>query len=236
MKRLFAIILLSVLFCASAFAYDFSAVCESGQTLYYNITSDVEPYTVEVTSELQSYPYYTTYIEGDIIIPESVVYNGITYSVTGIGTKAFYDCMPTSVIIPNSITRIGNYAFFWCSGISFLTIPNSVIEIGDNAFYHCSGLTAITIPNSVLRIGDYAFEGCSNMTSATIPDTLTNIGDFAFNYCDHLTEPLFNSKMFVYFPKYSSIIEYEIPEGIQIIVGGAFESCSYVRSITIPNS
>ena len=120
MKRLFAIILLSALFCASVFAYDFSAVCESGQTLYYNITSDTVPYTVEVTSELQSNPYYTTYIEGDIIIPESVVYNGITYSVAGIGTKAFYDCMPTSVIIPNSITRIGDYAFFIAVGYLLL--------------------------------------------------------------------------------------------------------------------
>ena len=64
-----------------------------------------------------------------------------------------------------------------------LVIPNSVTSIGDLAFYDCSGLTSVTIPNSVTSIGDYAFWGCSGLTSVTIPNSVTSIGWGAFSGC-----------------------------------------------------
>ncbi|WP_415579135.1 leucine-rich repeat domain-containing protein, partial [Flavobacterium psychrophilum] len=69
----------------------------------------------------------------------------------------------TSVTIPNSVTTIGNGAFFNCSGLTSVTIPNSVTNIEDEAFGECSGLTSVTIPNSVTNIGDEAFGGCSSL-------------------------------------------------------------------------
>ena len=82
--------------------------------------------------------------------------------------------------IPNSVTSIGERAFYGCSGLTSLTIPNSVTSIGYYAFYRCSGLTSLTIPNSVTSIGYDAFESCFNLTSVTIPNSVTSIKSFAF--------------------------------------------------------
>ena len=67
------------------------------------------------------------------------------------------------------------------SGLTSVTIPDSVTSIGNSAFYGCSGLTSVTIPDSVTSIGDSAFYGCSGLTSVTIPDSVTSIGNSAFS-------------------------------------------------------
>jgi hypothetical protein len=109
----------------------------------------------------------------------------IPNSVTSIGDYAFCDCSGlTSVTIPNSVTSIGDYAFRDCSGLTSVTIPNSVTSIGNWAFFGCSGLTSVTIPNSVTSIGDRAFFGCSGLTSVTIPNSVTSIGGSAFDGVD----------------------------------------------------
>ena len=81
---------------------------------------------------------------GGVIIPETIAFDGTTYSVTSIGDGAFANHSGlTSVTIPNSVTSIGNYAFFNCSGLTSVTIPNSVTTIGEFAFAYCSGLTKL---------------------------------------------------------------------------------------------
>ena len=72
--------------------------------------------------------------------------------------------------------------------ITNLIIPNSVTSIGDDAFYGCSGLTSVTIGNSVTSIGGYAFRGCSGLTSVTIGNSVKEIGSSAFAYCEELTD------------------------------------------------
>ena len=139
-------------------------------------------------------------------------------SVTSIGSYAFYSCSGlTSVTIPNSVTEIGSYAFSYCSGLTSVAIPNSVTEIGSHAFYSCSGLTSVTIPNSVISIGANAFWGCSGLTSVTIPNSVTSIGSYAFSYCRGLTSMT-------------------IPNSVTEIGNGAFRDCSGLTSVTIPNS
>ncbi len=93
-----------------------------------------------------------------------------------------------NTIIPNSVTSIGDYAFWFCSGLTSVTIGNSVTNIGKEAFAYCSGLTCITIPNSVTSIGEWVFYGCSGLTSITIPNSVTSIGYSAFYYCIGLEE------------------------------------------------
>jgi hypothetical protein len=85
-------------------------------------------------------------------------------------------------VIPTdgSVTRIGYYAFWNCTGLKSITIPDSVTSIGDEAFFGCTGLKSITIPDSVTSIGDEAFFDCTGLKSITIPDSVTFIGEFAF--------------------------------------------------------
>ena len=110
-------------------------------------------------------------------------------SVTIIGESAFSGCTGlTSIIIPGGVTSIGNYVFNRCTGLTSITIPDSVTSIGDYAFYNCSGLTSITITDSVTSIDNSAFEYCSGLTSVTIGNGVTSIGDDAFCYCYKLIE------------------------------------------------
>jgi len=127
--------------------------------LYYNL--DATSQTAEVAENRNA--------SGEIIIPSSVTYNSVSYSVTSIGEAAFFNCTGlTSVTIPNSVTSIGFAAFYNCSGLTSVTIPNSVTSIRANAFLCCTGLSSVTIPNSVTSIGESAFDRCSGLTSVTI--------------------------------------------------------------------
>ena len=153
----------------------------------------------------------------------------------------------TEYTIPDSVTKIGNYAFEHCSSLTSVTIPNSVTEIGSNAFAFCSSLTSVTIPNSVTEIGDFAFYGCSSLTSVTIPDSVTTLGDNPFAGCSKLTE--FNGK-FASADKRCLIVdgvlnsfaigcgltEYAIPNSVTKIGSRAFYGCSSLTSVTIPDS
>ena len=165
----------------------------------------------------------------------------IPNSVTSIGNYAFSGCSSlTSVTIPNSVTSIGDGAFSGCSSLTSVTIPNCVTSIGAWAFRGCSSLTSITIPNSVTSIGDGAFSGCSGLTSATISNSVTSIGDYTFDECSSLTSitiPNSVTSIGKYAFKYcSSLTSITIPNSVTSIGKYAFEYCSSLTSITIPNS
>ena len=113
----------------------------------------------------------------------------IPNSVTSIGQEAFYYCVGlTSLTIPNSVTSIGEGAFRSCEGLTSLTIPNSVTSISAHTFSGCKSLTSVVIPNSVTYIGISAFEGCSGLTSVTIPNSVTSIDNWAFGYWENLLD------------------------------------------------
>ena len=215
--------------------------------IYYNLVAKAKQ--AEVTGNPDKYV-------GNIAIPETVNYDNVTYSVTSIGSSAFYECSSlTSVTIPNSVTSIGNYAFKFCTGLTSITIPNSVTSIGENAFNFCTGLTSITIPNSVTSIGSYAFEYCYSLTSVTIGNSVTSIGGSAFYYCSSLTKVIVSDiaawcgisfsggfanpleyAHHLYSDENTEITNLVIPDGVTSIGGSAFYYCSGLTSITIPNS
>ena len=163
-------------------------------------------------------------------------------SVLAIGEYAFSFCVSlTSFTIPNSVTYIGDGVFMGCRGLTSVTIPNSVTSIGNAMFMDCSGLTSITIPNSVTSIGNSAFENCSGLTSITIPNSVTSVGNYAFigtAWYDNQPDGLVYTGLVAYkfkgiTPDGTNIIIYD---GTQQIAATAFEDCSGLTSITIPNS
>ena len=142
----------------------------------------------------------------------------IPNTVTEIGESAFYGCTGlTSVSIPNSVTSIGKSAFDDCTGLTSVSIPNSVASIASRAFYHCESLTSVTIPNSVTSIGESTFTNCGGLTSVTIPNSVTSIGFAAFSNCYNLTSVT-------------------IPNSVTEIQSSAFSSCTRLASVIIPNS
>ena len=170
------------------------------------------------TAEVRALPHSWDYSDsqrytGDIVIPESIVYEGIECNVTSIGDNAFAGCTGlVSIEIPNSVTTIGNNAFSYCSGLTTVTIPNSVTGIRAFAFFRCTGLTSISIGNGVTSIWEGAFSWCSGLASVMIPNNVTFIGNQAFRNCSKLTS--------IY-----------IGSGIQYIGYGSFASCTELTDV-----
>ena len=173
-----------------------------------------------------------TATDTDIIIP--AVYE--CKKVVGIGYSCFEYASITSVDIPDSVTVIGDSAFYSCIGLANLTIGNSVAVIGDSAFYGCRALANIVIPDSVISIGNETFK-CCGLTSITIPDSVTKIGQDAFAGCDKLMQ--YDGEMYYvdgwvvcaeYSIKYASLMS-----GTRGIADYTFYRHEHLTNIAIPN-
>ena len=158
----------------------------------------------------------------------------------------------TEVVIPNTVSKIGNYTFSGCSSLTSVTIPESVTTIGEDAFFGCSSLTSVAIPESVITIGEWAFISCDGLTSAEFASIealcgidFANTGSNPLFMAHHLyiagkevTEvviPNTVSKIGDYtFNGCSSLTSVSIPEKVTSIGRSAFNGCSSLASVTIP--
>ena len=139
--------------------------------------------------------------------------------VTGIGDgedSVFGQNGVTSVVIPASVTTIGEQAFYDSGTLTNILIPPTVVNIAAGTFFG-TGLASITIPDGVTNIGDYAFSDCSRLSFVQIPSSVTTIGSDAFSNCGILTNVA-------------------ISEGVTNIGDGAFAQCYSLAMITIPGS
>ncbi len=174
------------------------------------VTFEEESFQYEIVDGEATITGYT----GDsayVVIPNTL--GGVP--VTSIREHAFGGCAMERVVIPESVTEIGDYAFNWCVNLTRVKIPSNVYSIGESAFSSCNALWDVEISEGVKFVGEYAFSGCS-VTSIKIPSSVKSIGDFAFQYCSNLRDV-------------------EISEGVESIGEGAFAYCD-LWTIEIPSS
>ena len=255
MKKLFVIIVLMALV-MSGFTqqlhYHFSEVVESGQTLYF-LKRDYAPQEVWVT-----YPcfrdYYanghhiTTYYygfdkpAGDMVIPATITHNDTVYTVTRIDFSAFYECSEiTSVVLPNTLTFIGQRSFLSCHGLTGeIVIPDSVTIIGTNAFFYCNNITSVVFGNNLSEIRSYSFAQCYSLEHiSNFPESLTKLDDGAFDRCGNLCDSVVIPPLVTTIGE-RAFAECHIPsvvfsEGVTTIERGAFCSCP-IGALHIPST
>jgi len=175
--------------------------------IWYELDPDLK---TAVVSPMPSGNY-----SGDIIIPEIVKYNGAEYIVTCIGYRAFFRCSEmTSIVLPNSVTRIVNNAFYGCQGITSITIPSNIENIEQNTFNNCTHLTSVSLPDGLKYIGSSAFRNCKELASIDIPSNTTTIDASAFEFCISLTS-------------------ITIPKSVSKISLSPFYGCSNISSIKV---
>ena len=151
-------------------------------SLAYSYNSTSKSYSVERGVDITA--------SDKVVIPAT--YNDGTngeHPVTSISNMAFSECaFLTSIIIPNSITRIHAGAFYYCTALASVHLPNKITIIDEGTFNYCSSLTSVHIPNSVTSIYSAAFSDCTSLTSVTIPDSITSIEANAFYNCPNLAQ------------------------------------------------
>ena len=230
MKKLFLSFFLMVLAITNVNAYDFTSMAQNGQILFWNIL-DQETHLIGLTS---GYPKPS----GDLIIPETVHSGGVDWTVTEIMDEALRESTITSVVIPNTVTAIGNRAFYMCTSLSgTVVIPNSVNTVGYTAFCRCDRMTEVVLPAKDVTYGESCFlttgltgtlvlpEGLTvvsremfrnnnKLTNVVLPHTLTTISEGAFSYCDRLEEVA-------------------IPNSVTTIDGNPFNSSGKIETVTV---
>ena len=128
-------------------------------------------------------------LSGDIVLPYEGVGPEGTYRIVSTRPSGFVNCAGiTSVIIPNSITKINNFTFSACLNLKKVIIPESVTKIVRHAFFQCEKLDNVVIPDGVTSIEDHTFALCVSLKTITIPASVKSIGEEAFYFCDSLTD------------------------------------------------
>lgn len=236
----------------NVYAYDFSAVCSTGQTLYYKITDANNHYVKLVYPGSSSSSAWSNYTKptGNMVLPSSVYYQGSYYTVKTIGNETFFDCIGlTSITIPQSVSSIESYAFDRCTGLTSITIPQSVTSMGENPFLRCSNLAHISVEsgntvydsrnncNAIIRTNTNQLAvGCIN---TTIPNSVTSIGRRAFQGSGITSIDVPNSVTQiddVAFCWCGSLTNVNTGDGVTYIASRAFWGCEELLELTIGES
>ncbi len=178
-------------------------------------------------------------ILANVVIPDSIIYKGVSYDVTTIENSAFSYCVSLkSIILGKNLTSIGERAFYYCNSLNHITIPNNVTYLGAYAFGYC-GLRTVIVGNGITHINPYTFYSCSGIYSLSIGDNVRIIGNNAFNGCSSLTGISIPSHVTSIeeraFYNCSKVTVLTISDSVLSIGNEAFHGLSYLTSITIPS-
>ena len=169
------------------------------------------------------------------------------------------DELITDLVIPEEVTVIPDYAFYYCDDITSVSLPEGVTSIGSSAFSKCTSLTSANLSEGVTSIGSYAFQYCTSLTSISLPESITSIDLYAFEKCSNLTDihlasisSWFNIEFYKgindqyahplrcnslnknLFWGDELITDLVIPEGATAIPDYAFYYCDDITSISLP--
>lgn len=130
----------------------------------------------------------SSHYKGRIVIPDHVLYQDVSYIVSGISSSSF-DSSPAliSIELPSTIKTLPDYVFSHCTALREIILGSEMMSIPENAFLACSAITKINLPESITFIGECAFKGCSSLSEITIPSNVTEIDKSAFVGCKALS-------------------------------------------------
>lgn len=227
MKTRFITSIIAILAFVSAKATTFEV-----NGIWYTVTSDQ---TVRLVPEPSASGSGTSFIirnvyEGDIVIPETVTYDGVEYTVTEVENGTFKDSPKlTSVSMPATVIDLGETPFSACGKLNTITVAadNPAYTIVDGVLYDkaittllgCPGMKngAIVVPETVTTIARSAFHGCAHITSVAIPQTVNEVGRRAFCGCKQLTS-------------------ISLPEGVTFVGDSTFYNCTAITNISLPST
>lgn len=185
--------------------------------------------------------------EGTKTIADKALYNEniseivLPDSLTRIGDYSFDGCSKlTKVKLSQSLKYIGKYAFRNCDSLENIELPVGLKEIGASTFYNCDNLKDIEIPPTVKSIGNMAFGGCEKFENIVIPEGVETIGSYGFSYCYNLVSiSLPQSLKYIsnyLFYECKALQKVNVPEKATSIGNSAFYNCSKIENIYIYNS
>ena len=250
-KQLLLLVMMASSIVVSAF--NFSVTDAEGKTFYFNKLWDND--VTIVKGDMQ--------YAGDVVIPEKVEYEGVTYSVVRIDEKAFMGCPDLiSVVMPESITFIGNQAFESDWQMTSISFSENITSIGESAFENCRNLTKIQLPSKLTSIQDKTFKGCTGLEEMTIPKSVRTIGSYygsgngyspfdgcsnlkkiiiedieawlKIDFSNHNCNPLFYAQNL--FMGDQLIEEIIVPNSITQIKKYALHGCASIKKIELPNT
>lgn len=202
-------------------------------SMFFNLFSDG---TAETTCLSEVSTNNGKYVSGDLVIPETIMYDDNTYTVVGIGAHSFWGCYNLlSIQFPRSITYIGDWAFSSCTALRKIEIPSTIHAIGEDAFYHCKRLKEVSLPASVNIIGKSVFSYCDSLECIVLPESIKEIPQFAFSNCKALRSISLPSKLETIheqaFTECVSLETINIPGSVTSIGNRAFSNCKKLTSV-----
>lgn len=229
-------LLLGILFVSNSISLYGAKVIINGIT--YNLYSNMSVHQATVTGNGTNYNNST--YNGDLVIPATIEYDDYLYNVIAIDANTFYNCKNLkSVVIPSTVSTIGQQAFYSCTSLESIALPESVKDVTNYVFYGCTALKEVTLSKSTTRIGQSAFQGCTSLEYIDLPSTITEIGAYAFNKCSKLTDILLpNSVTSLGQDAFSEtgLKSISIPSSLTSIPNYAFYKCSNLAKVEIPTS